>query len=330
MKNFGILTSRLLRLEKYGSTRSTIPFRSSMPIHDCTVFCSTLATLLLPDGRPRRSAAGSSVQNPYGRHVALALVDAAGLSCGVTAEAILAAWWARPSVRRVMAREPAEDDEPLTVGRFATFYWPLALTALLSLAVHPVITFFAGRARLPVESLAVLPIVNSFSFLFRSMSLSLQELLLTLFGRNGEGRAALRIFVGRLALFIAVVYSSIAFTPLARIWLTYMSGLEPELVAVALLPMAILFIQPVTSVLLMFQTSTSIHARRTGPISRATVAEVIVIAAVLAVGVSMLDWTGAVAAAAALSLGRLVGAGYMTAANARAHVAVKAAALTAL
>lgn len=250
-------------------------------------------------------------------------IGAAALSAGVVVEAFVVRWLASPSVKRVLARAPLPDEPTLTLRRFAIFYWPLALTALLSLAVQPVITFFVGRARLPVESLAVLPVVNAFSFLFRSVSLSLQELLLTLFGASGEGRPALRIFVGRLAFVMAVVYAGVAFTPLSSVWLEGVSGLTPELAAVAALPLAILFLQPLASVLLTYHSSTAIHAHRTGSISRGTVVEVVAIAATLALGVFVMDWVGAVAATAALALGRVVGATYMVASNARARGRVR-------
>ena len=53
------------------------------------------------------------------------------------------------------------------------FYLPLALTSTIALAVQPMVTFFMGQARFPLESLAVLPVVNSLVFIFRTPGLSL-------------------------------------------------------------------------------------------------------------------------------------------------------------
>ncbi len=60
---------------------------------------------------------------------------------------------------------------------------------MLGLAVYPMVTFFMGRAPSPVESLAVFPVVNALSFIFRAMGLSYQEVAIALLGKEYEQRA---------------------------------------------------------------------------------------------------------------------------------------------
>ena len=52
-----------------------------------------------------------------------------------------------------------------------------------------------GQARSSLESLAVLPVINSFVFVFRTFGLSFQEVAIARLDENrGEPRAALRRF----------------------------------------------------------------------------------------------------------------------------------------
>jgi hypothetical protein len=137
--------------------------------------------LLIRDSRTRLVAYGTVIRLSSMAATALVLytqfslagahVGAAALSVGVCAEALASRIMARGTVRRLLETARREG-EPLTYRRISVFYYPLALTSILALAVHPMVTFMLGRARYPVESLAVLPVVNSLSFIFRALGLS--------------------------------------------------------------------------------------------------------------------------------------------------------------
>ncbi len=55
-------------------------------------------------------------------------------------------------------------------------------------------SFFMGKSRLPIESLAVLPVVNSLAFVFRSAGLSFQEAAIALLKKGDESYQKLRSF----------------------------------------------------------------------------------------------------------------------------------------
>jgi hypothetical protein len=69
---------------------------------------------------------------------------------------------------------------------------------------------------------------------------------------------------------------------------------------------------PGLAVLLSFQRAVLVHAKRTMPVTVATVIEVMGITAVLGAGIFVFDTVGAVAAALALLLGRLGANAYLT------------------
>lgn len=268
--------------------------------------------LLIRDGRTRRVGYGTAVRLGAMGAVSLALaaagvpgalVGAGALSAGVLAEALASWLMARESVRRVLARDAAEP-APLTYGAIAAFYYPLAASSVLTLAVHPLMTFFLAQGRNPVESLAVFPVVRALVFLFSCLGLSYQEVGIALLGERGEGYPALRRFALGLAAATSGVLGGLAFSPAAQWWFAAVSGLSPELARFALWPLRLLTPVPALTVLLTLLRSLFVHGRATGPITWATVAEVAAIGAVLYMGIWHLDAVGIVAASAALVAGR--------------------------
>ncbi len=236
-----------------------------------------------------------------------ASVGAAALAAGVTAEAAASWIMVRGTVARLRRGEVigAPSQSPLTTSGIVSFYTPLALTSMLTLGVQPLVTFFVGHSRFPVESLAVLPVVVGLLFVFRSPGLAFQEVAIALLGERHEGYRPLRAFAVLLAAVAAGGLSVMAWTPLATVWFHEVSGLSAELTAFAVVPARILSVMPALTVLLSFQRALLVSLRSTSLITGATVVEVAGIVITLAVAITLLDAVGAVAAAAALMIGRL-------------------------
>lgn len=276
--------------------------------------------LLIRDGRTRRVAYGTVVR--MGTMVAVGVglfridlpgvwVGAAALTAGVCAEALAARLMTVRLVRRTLSATSSELDRSTGYAEIWTFYLPLALTSMIGIASQPMITFFVGRARFPLESLAVLPVVHSLSFLFRALGFSYQEVAIALLGRDWRHFAAVTRFAIALACFASAGQALIAFTPLSDVWFLRLSGLTPELAAYALLPVQILAIAPALSVMQALQRGMLVQARRTAPVSWGTAIEVIGIFAALLLTVSGLHWIGATAAAASFLTGRIAGNLYL-------------------
>jgi len=236
-----------------------------------------------------------------------AWVGAAALAAGVVMEAVASRVMAAAVVRGLLRDNPASPParEPLTLSGIARFYYPLALTSLLTLGVTPLVTFSLGRSRMPLESLAVMPVVLALVFVFRSTGVAYQEVGVALLGETPDSLTALRKFAIVLGAATAAALGLVAWTPLAPVWFHRISGLSPELTRSATLPLRVLWMYPALEVLLSFQRSRLVHARWTAPITWGTGVEVAGIALVLAVGIGVADLVGAVAATAALLVGRL-------------------------
>lgn len=282
--------------------------------------------ILIRGGQTRRVAYGTAVRLVAMSCSALlfasfvrgggALVGGASLAVGVVAEAVASRLMAASLVRRIEAGarvgpETSRRGEPLTYGGIWRFYYPLLLTSLLNLGVNPLVTFFLGRSRLAVESLAAMQVVNPFVFFFASLGLALQEVAIALMGAEWEGRAPLRRFATRLALLAAAGFAVVAFTPLLDVWLLGVQGLRPDLADVARPPLRLLALMPLLSVAQCYLRAVFVSARATRPITIASAIEIGGIAVALAAGVGPLGFVGATAAACALLFGRAVATGHL-------------------
>lgn len=245
--------------------------------------------------------------------VAGALVGAAALSTGVTLEALASRAMAAASVRKLRLDADQDPEQAVSYGYIARFYYPLAMTSILSLGVHPMITFFVGQSRMAIESLAVLPVVNSLVFIFRSCGLAYQEVAIALIGDDFEGYEPLRNFAGILMAGAALGLAAIAFTPLQLIWFRDVSGLSAELSRLAGTTAGILAAMPALAVLLSFQRAMVVNLRITRFVTWATAIEVLGIGIVLYLTIRRLDWVGATAAAAAMMAGRTAANLYLAA-----------------
>ncbi len=234
-----------------------------------------------------------------------ALLGALALCSGVVVEAVASRLMVNQVVRRLLQRNDTGPGERLSHPEIIRFYTPLALTSLLTLGVHPLITFMLGQSRLALESLAVLPVASSLVFIFRSFGLAFQEVAIALIGPDFEGYLPLRRFTLLMGIAATGGIVLIAFTPLQQFWFQSLSGLSPDLSYLAGVTLQLQFILPALSILLAFQRAMLVNLRTTRFITWATLIEVVGIWLVLVLAIGRLDLVGAVAASLALVLGRL-------------------------
>lgn len=233
-------------------------------------------------------------------------IGAIALLSGVVLEAAASRWMAHALIADLMKRdEEPETGALLTMRDIARFYFPLALTSMLSMALGPLVTFGLGRGRAPIESLAVWPVVQAMGFVFRSGGVAFQEVGIALRGRE-VGRTGLAL--GALA---SLGLALVAFTPLETVWLVRVTGLSPELASFAIVPVRILVLLPFLEYLLSVQRAGWIVAHRTGVVTVATAIEGAGLAVLLFVLAGPLSMVGAVAGAIATIAGRLAANAYL-------------------
>ncbi|MCZ7558297.1 MAG: hypothetical protein M5R41_18015 [Bacteroidia bacterium] len=233
-----------------------------------------------------------------------AVVATAALSVGVVFEAVASRFMVHGTIRMLRDSDEDTSDVPEYPG-IVRFYYPLALTSILALGVHPMVAFFLGQSRMPLESLAVMPVINSLVFIFRSFGLSYQEVAVSQLGSKLRHYLPVRNFALGLSLAAAAGLALVAFTPVAHLWFRQLSGLNEDLALFALLPTQLLVIMPATSVLLSFQRAILVVSKRTGTMTTATIVEVVLILIVLYTAIVHFDAIGAIAASIALLTGRM-------------------------
>ena len=238
------------------------------------------------------------------------IIGAVSLTIGVTMEAAASRLMVNQVIKKIKLTEtPAKDS--LTYKEISKFYYPLALTSLIGLGVQPLVTFFVGQSKMALESLAVLPVVTSFVFIFRALGLSYQEVIIALIGEKKEGFNLLLKFALILSGILVLLLGLFAFTPLADFWFKTVSGLSISLTDFARAPLMIMFFFPALTVLISIQRGVLVSAKNTKPITIATATEFLAIVISLFIFVYYMNLVGAVAATIAFVAGRLASNFYL-------------------
>lgn len=241
-----------------------------------------------------------------------ALVGASALSTAVIFEAIATRVMARQIVKEITSISVRTKEKfNLNTKEIIKFYFPLAITSLLTLGVQPFVTFFIGQSRLAIESLAIMPVITSFVFIFRGLGLSFQEVVIALLGDSKKGYKQLKLFAFKLAFILAGLLIIIAFTPLADIWFISISGLTDYLANLSTEPLMIMSFFPALTVLICFQRGTLVSVKNTKPITLGTAIEFVTIIVVLFVSIKYFSAVGAVAATLSFVLGRIAANSYL-------------------
>ncbi len=195
----------------------------------------------------------------------------------------------------------AAPPQPIRRRDMALFYLPLALTNFITLGARPLMQMGLARGVLPLESLAIWPVSMGYLFLFTSLSLSAQEIVIARLD-SPTARKALVVFIRNLALVLSLVYVVVLVTPLRGYWFTVVSGLKPNLTV--LIPLTLLFSFPVVplSTFISLFRGALVSSRRTGEVSVGVLVNVLVLLVSLFAGISFLKIPAVTTVAAAYSL----------------------------
>lgn len=234
-----------------------------------------------------------------------AYIGTIALSTGVIAEALAAYFLAQSSISEIKLNDNTIDND-LTYSGITRFYVPLALTPFIALSAQPIVTLFLAQSVRPIDSLAVMPVVHSLTFIFRSMGLSYQEVAIAFLNENAKTYyKKIRNFAFIIALGSTSAVFLLTATPLADLWFIKVSALTPDLADFAIIPAMIMSLLPALTVFISFERSILVKDKTTAPISVATLIEVVVIITSLFCFISFTTIPGAIIAAMSFVIGRL-------------------------
>lgn len=238
------------------------------------------------------------------------VIGASALSAGVVMEALASRIMANKFIKNVKLNLTNDSSTNLSYKEIVKFYYPLALTSFISLGIQPIVIFSMGQSSRALDSLAVLPVLNSLVFFFRSFGLSFQEVGIALMGEN-RSYYKLRSFAFVLGIAVVIGLGLISFTPLSDIWFQKVAGLSVQLSEFSKFPLMLYTIFPATTVLINLQRAILVYFRKTNPITYATIIEVVGIIITLIITIKFFSLVGVIAAIIAYTLGRIAAIIYL-------------------
>jgi hypothetical protein len=218
------------------------------------------------------------------------VVATVAVSAGVISEAIYSGIVVRPVVQQQVKTSPLIKP-PLTLKNFLRFYIPLVLTSLLNLMVLPLGSAALSRMPAALPSLAVWPVISGLTFMFRSVGVAYNEVVVALLEEPRSTRSLRRFSVILTGVTTSLILI-MALTPLSLLWFNILSGLEPQLADMASIGLILAIPTAGFAVLQSWYQGLILHGGRTRSITEAVVLFLGSIVILLWIGVAYGEVTG--------------------------------------
>jgi hypothetical protein len=212
------------------------------------------------------------------------VVATLAVSAGVISEAVYVGVVVRPVLKNELKLAPIVSPA-LTLRSFLNFYIPLAMTSLLFLLSQPIGSAALSRMPLPLQSLAVWPVVSGLVFMFRSMGVAYNEVVVALLDQP-RSYSNLHRFTWWLGGASTVALLIMAVTPLSMLWFVRLSALNPQLSEMARQALLFALPLPILSVLQSWYQGAILHGRITRGITEAVVVYLVVAMILFSAGVA--------------------------------------------
>jgi len=229
-------------------------------------------------------------------------IGSAALLCGVIAEAVFCRWMAAEAVDELRKESAPDPTRVLHHLQIAKFYYPLAISTIIVLTVQPIVCAFLSHSKLPLESLALFPVLNSLTIIFRSCGLAYQETAVALLGRDPKAIGRLKECAKLIGFGASTALAAIVLTPLSRLWFESLGGLRPEMVELSRLPAAILVLSPLVTTWVCFERAACIARGETKLTALSGAVELGGVALCMFIGVELVQAIGIVVSSVALLL----------------------------
>ncbi len=229
------------------------------------------------------------------------IVGTSAVAAGVISEAIFAGIRVRPVLRDQLQHAPPAE-EPLRFVPFMRFYIPLAMTSLLLLLSQPMGAAAMSRMPQALESLAAWPVLSGLVFMFRSLGMAFNEVVVALLDEP-HAVQSLQRFTGRLVLSTSIAIFAVAATPLADLWFADVSALSLPLSNIASAALLLALPLPALNVLHSWYQGILVNSRRTRGITEAVAIFLLVSGIAFGGGILWNQITGLYATVIALDLG---------------------------
>ncbi len=198
-------------------------------------------------------------------HLSGIVIASFTLVAGVVSETIYVHFAVRRTLRERLM--PAPRITPvLTTGSLLRFYVPLSLTQILLLLVNPIGSAAMGRMPLPLESLAVWPVVASVGYISRGFGGAYNEVVIALVEERFS-TDPLRRFGLRLAFASTAVLAVLAIPAVGDFLFAQVLGLADPLPHMVRVSIFLLLPLPALTVLQSYSQGIIMHRGRTRAIT---------------------------------------------------------------
>ena len=190
-----------------------------------------------------------------------ATAGALALSAGVTVGAVVTYLYLPRALRDL-------EESPTHMGmrKLLRFYLPLILTAFVNLSARSLITAGIARARRPIDSLAVWPVMSAFLFIFNAMTIAYQEVVIALDVDRESGSRLAKVAVA-VGGGLSAMMAAVSLSPLLDLWFLEVSGLTADLMELIPLPIRLVIFVPFLLALISFRRGQLIRQNRTTLVS---------------------------------------------------------------
>jgi hypothetical protein len=237
------------------------------------------------------------------------VVGTCAVATGVMGEAIYAGLAVRPVLRGALRQAPPVE-QALNLRLFLDFYIPLVMTSLLFMLAQPIGSAAVSRMPMALQSLAVWPVLSGVVFIFRSLGVAYNEVVVALLDEPGSS-INLRRFTGWLSGAMTLALLLVAATPLAGFWFGTISALRPELVEISRNALWLALPQPALAVLQSWYQGAILHGKVTRGVSEAVVIYLASIAVLLVASVTWGRVVGLYASMASMGISMSLQTGWL-------------------
>jgi hypothetical protein len=237
------------------------------------------------------------------------LIATSAVSAGVICEAVYIGLRVHPVIDNQLKTAPVAEVE-LTRQSFIKFYFPLALTSLMTLLSQPLISAALSRMPRPIDSLAVWPVISGLLFIFRSPGVAYNEVVVALLGKT-QSYIPLKKFTALITLSTTSVLFIMAFTPLSELWFRHISSLDPDLTQLAESALWFGILVPGANALQSWYQGVMLHSQKTRGVPEAVVIFLAASLITYGIGISWNVPAGIIVGTAGFSLGMAAQAGWL-------------------
>ena len=229
------------------------------------------------------------------------VVATSAVAAGVLSEAIFVGIKVQPVIKNQLQPLPEIHPE-LSRKVFLSYYIPLALTSLITLLSQPLISSALSRMPLALDSLAVWPVLSGMLFMFRSVGIAYNEVVVTLLDKPNS-----YFNLRKYALFLVSLTTGflllVTISPLSTIWFKYISALPPSLINLANTALWFSLIIPGATALQSWYQGILLHSGKTRAIPEAVAIFLCVTITIYLIGIRQKSMPGLYIGTLGFSLG---------------------------